>query len=203
MRRDLHRDTQGATLVEFALIAPVMIGLMMGLCDLTYQIYARSLLTGAVQKAARDSAIQGGGNLADTLDAQVLTAISGLITASSKSCVTNPAPGTWCSSRKSYSTFTNVGPEPFTDLNNDKIRQVGECYSDINGNKQWDADPGVAGQGGANDVALYTMSVTYPRIFPVAGLFGWSSSVTISTSTLLKNQPYATQATSSPATICT
>lgn len=203
MRRGIGKNERGATLVEFAIVAPVMIILMMGLCDLLYQIYARSVLSGAVQKAARDSAIQGGGNLADTLDAQVLTAMSGLFGATTKSCATNPAPGTWCSSRKSYSTFTNVGPEPFTDLNDDKVRQAGECYADINGNKQWDADPGVTGQGGANDVALYTMNVTYPRIFPVAGLFGWPSSVTISTSTLLKNQPYATQATSSPATICT
>ncbi|WP_242137051.1 TadE/TadG family type IV pilus assembly protein [Sphingomonas sp. TREG-RG-20F-R18-01] len=203
MRRPIASDVRGAALVEFAFVAPVMLLLMMGLCDLIYQVYAKSVLNGAVQKAGRDATIQGGAQQTDTLDARVLTGMSGLFSLPTNSCATTPVAGSWCSSRKSYATFSTIGAEPFTDSNNDGIRQVGECYSDINGNKQWDADAGIAGQGGANDVTLYTMSVTYPRIFPIAGLIGWPTTVTITTTTLLKNQPYATQAASSPATICT
>lgn len=201
--RRLRRDRRGAALVEFAFVAPVMCLLMMGLGDMLYQLYAKAVLNGAVQKAARDSAIQGGGNQTATLDGKVIAVLASLMHAPTQSCAATPAAGTWCSSRKSYATFAQVGPEPFTDLNGDGIRQTGECYSDVNNNHQWDADPGIGGQGGANDVTLYTMSVTYPRVFPVAGLFGWASTVTMTTSTLLKNQPYATQPTASPATICT
>ena len=57
----------------------------------------------------------------------------------------------------------------------------------------WDADPGLSGQGGANDVTLYTMTITYPRLFPVTKALGVSSTQTITATTLLKNQPYATQ----------
>jgi hypothetical protein len=83
------------------------------------------------------------------------------------------------------------------------VRDPGECFTDENGNGSWDADPGVSGQGSASAVTLYTMTASYPRVFPVAGLLGWSSSTTISASTLLKNQPYATQTTNANVTICT
>ena len=52
-------------------------------------------------------------------------------------------------------------------------------------------------------MTLYTMTLTYPRLFPVAGLMGWSNSATISAQTLLKNQPYASQQTVTATTICT
>ena len=71
--------------------------------------------------------------------------------------------------RKNYDSFSVIKPEPFTDTNGNGIRNTGECYTDINGNSQWDADPGVSGQGGANDVTLYTVTVTYPRLFPLFG----------------------------------
>lgn len=185
-------DRRGATVIEFAIVAPVMMLLMMGLGDVLYQVYAKSILNGAVQKAARDSSLESGPNQIATLDGKVIA------------MVRNIAPSaTYQSTRKSYTSFTNVAPEPFTDTNGNGTRQAGECYTDINGNNQWDADPGANGQGGANDVTLYTMTVTYPRLFPVAGLFGWPSTATISAQTLLKNQPYATQTVPTPATICT
>ena len=198
----LARDTRGAALIEFAIIAPVMCLLMMGLGDMLYQLYAKAVLNGAVQKAARDSAIQGGAQLSATIDGKVVTMMSNMMRTPVYSCAPIAGTTTWCSTRKSYANFAQIAPEPFTDLNGNGTRQAGECYSDVNGNAQWDADPGKTGQGGANDVTLYTMTVNYPRIFPVAGLFGWSTSLTISSTSLLKNQPYATQASSTPATIC-
>ena len=59
------------------------------------------------------------------------------------------------------------------------------------------------GQGGANDVTYYKMTVTYPRLFPFAWLIGWSATQTISAATILKNQPYATQTVTTVQTICT
>lgn len=193
--RALIRDRRGATLVEFTFVAPVMIMLMMGLCDLLYQTYCRSVLNGAVQKAARDGTIQGGADQTGTLDQRVMSVMSGLIGTTAQSCADTPAAGTWCSTRTSFTSFAQAGPEPFNDDNNDGIRQSTECFSDINGNGKWDASPGSgnSGQGGASDVTVYTMRVTYMRVFPVSGLFGWPTTQTIVASTLLKNQPYQTQ----------
>lgn len=190
--RKLTTDRRGATIVEFALITPAMMLLLMGLGDMLYQEYAQAVLNGAVQKAARDSGIEGGATQTATIDGKVIAMVQ-----------TVAKNATFVSSRKNYDTFTAVAPEPFTDTNGNGIRNAGECYSDINGNGQWDSDPGATGQGGANDVTLYTMTITYPRIFPVASLFGWSSTNTISAQTLLKNQPYAAQTVTTPATICT
>lgn len=188
----LRRDRRGTTIIEFAIVAPVMMILLMGISDLAYQVYAQSILNGALQKAGRDSAIQGGAQNTAAIDAKVTAMVRNIA-----------AKATISFSRKNYDSFSVIKPEPFTDTNNNGIRNSGECFTDINGNGSWDADPGVGGQGGANDVAMYTATVTYPHLFPVTGLFGWPSTQTITASTLLKNQPYASQSIMAPATVCT
>lgn len=188
----LRRDRRGATIIEFAIVSPVMMLLMMGLGDLLYQVYAQSVLNGAVQKAARDSGIEGGGANSTAIDDTAKTIARQIAPAA-----------TFVVTRKSYDSFAEVAPEPFTDTNGNGVRNAGECFTDTNGNGTWDADPGTTGQGGASAVTLYTMTMTYRRLFPVAGLFGWPSTQTISATTLLKNQPYATQVTATNTTICT
>ena len=180
--RTLRRDTRGAALVEFAIIAPAMMTLIFSLCDLSYNIYAKSVLNGALQKAARDAAIQGGANNT--------AAIDGKVTAMMKQVTPN---ATITFVRKSFYTFSAIKPEPFVDTNANGVRDSGECYTDMNGNARFDADGGADGQGGANDVTLYTATVSYKVVF----------NESITATTLLKNQPYASQTVASPATICT
>lgn len=188
----LRDDRRGAVLVEFAILTPVMLVMLMGLGDMLYQVYTQSILNGELQKAARDSGIEGGATNTATIDAKVQTMVKKI------------APGaTFTSTRKSYDTFSEVAPEPFTDSNGNGVRDPGECFTDENGNGTWDQDPGAAGQGGASAVTVYTMTATYPRLFPVAGLLGWPTTQTVSATTLLKNQPYATQTTTANVTVCT
>jgi Flp pilus assembly protein TadG len=202
LRKRLVGDQTGATLIEFALVCPVMLLMMMGLGDLLYQAYAQSILNGAIQKAARDSGIEGGVGNTATIDGQVIKLMAPLINNLSNNCTSTGSTGTWCSTRKNYDTFSEVAPEPYTDTNNKGVRDPGECFTDKNGNGVWDADPGLNGQGGANAVTLYTMTITYPRLFPVAGLMRVSPMQTITANTLLKNQPYAGQAVNVNVTIC-
>ncbi len=190
--RSLARDTRGATIIEFAIVAPVMCLLLMGISDMAYQIYAQAILNGALQKAGRDSTIQGAPNNTAAIDQKVTDMVKKIA-----------ANATFTYTRKNYDSFSLIKPEPFTDTNGNGVRNTGECYTDVNGNGQWDSDPGTNGQGGANDVTVYTVSVTYPRLFPVASLFGWSKNQTLTASTLLKNQPYASQSVVTPKTICT
>lgn len=195
MRRDprkLAADERGVTVVEFALILPVMLLMLMGFMELAYEGYVKAVLVGALQKAGRDSTIQGSTAVASTIDASVMTMVK-----------TAAPSATGVSTRKSYASFGYISPEPFTDTNKNGVRDAGECYTDVNGNKTWDADPGTSGQGGASDSVVYTMTVTYPRLFPLYSSMGWASTTTATDSTILKNQPYATQASSSPATVCT
>ena len=192
MIRRLARDERGATIIEFALVAPVMLLLIMGLGELMFTIYAQSILDGAIQKAGRDSAIQGGGDRAGAIDTRVMDQMREIM-----------RDATYTSTRRSYNNFSSVKPERFTDGNGNSRRDPGECFDDINGNRQWDVDPGFASQGGASDVTRYTIVVTYTRPFPVTTLLGWSSKATLTGQTLFKNQPYATQSSQTVTSVCT
>ena len=119
----LATDTRGATLIEFAFVAPVMFLLLMGLSDLAYQSYVQSILTGAMQKAGRDSTIQCAGLKTTALDNAVMSVL--------RSVVANPS---YTSSRKNYSSFANIGPEPYQDNNNNgQYDAASECFTDLNG----------------------------------------------------------------------
>lgn len=190
MLRRLRADARGATLVEFALVLPVVLILLMGMMDLSYQVYVQSILAGAVQRAGRLASLETGPGALDSIDAAVVTSLQPV------------APGvTWQSTRKAFADYSKVGPEPFKDANNNRLRDAGECYSDTNDNGIWDADPGRTGVGGASDTVVYTMTITYPRIF-WTGLLDNSSTVQATATTVLKNQPYNSQNAPTPVTRC-
>lgn len=188
----LRGDRRGVTVVEFAIVVPVMMTLLLGLSDLLYQAYVQSILDGAMIKAGRDSALESNAQDQAALDGKVKAMVSLL------------GPNmTFTPERRSYAAFALVKPEAFTDTNRNGRRDAGECFDDVNGNKLWDSDPGRAAQGGANDVTRYTMTVEYPRLFPISALFGWSATNKVTATTLLKNQPYRTQDAPEVKSICT
>ncbi|MGU3314312.1 TadE/TadG family type IV pilus assembly protein [Sphingomonas sp. M6A6_1c] len=192
--RTLAANARGATIIEFAMVVPVMLLLIMGLGDIAYQAYLQAVLTGAVQKAGRDGTIQNNAsaNAGTTLDQRVMSQVVG---------VARTATGT--SSRKSFGQFGYIAAEPFQDNNNNGVYDAAtECFTDVNGNGTRDLDPGIAGQGGANDVVVYTMTVQFSRLFPLAKMIGWPQRATISATTILKNQPYATQAGPTAQLVC-
>lgn len=191
--RHLLPASGGAALVEFALVLPVMLLMGMGLCEMAYQAYMQAILTGAVQKAGRDSTVESANTT--TIDNAVLQAV--------KNINGNAAFVSGYPMRKSYASYGYISPESFVDSNGNGMRDPGECFTDVNGNGIWDADPGVSGNGGAGDTVLYTASITYTRLFPLGLWLGWGKTATLSASTILKNQPWAMQTTTAAATVCT
>lgn len=185
--RCVRSDRSGATLTEFGLIAPVVLLMLMGAFDLLHQAYVRAVLQGAIQKAGRDSSLERGA-AADSnaaMDAVIVDQVRRLT-----------GDGlTYDSDRLSYTDFSKVGQaERFVDASPGNNRyDMGECFEDENGNNQWDSDKGRSGQGGAQDAVLYEITVTYPRLFPMSGLLGWSTNQVVSATTVLRNQPYGTQ----------
>ena len=68
-RARLGRDESGATIVEFALVLPVLCVLLLGIFDLGYRSYASSVMQGALHEAARMATV---GNVNMTqIDARV------------------------------------------------------------------------------------------------------------------------------------
>lgn len=180
----LRRNRAGVTVIEFALLAPVLLVMLMGLLDLAYNMYTTQMLQGAIQTAARKSTLEGAPSNSAAIDGVVTTAV--------RSVAPN---STLDFSRKAYSNFAEVGrPEDFEDLNTNGTCDNGELYEDANGNGTWDQNTGTAGFGGARDAVLYTVTVTYERPFPVfAFIPGQTSTYTLRTDTVLRNQPYGAQ----------
>ena len=183
LARRLRRDARGATAVEFAAIAPALLLVVLGLMDLGYNIYATSLLEGAVHKAGREATIEGAETRGLAIDNGVRAAVGDI------------APNAEVSfSRRAYIDFSDVDqPEEFTDTNEDGICNDDEPFEDANSNGQWDEDRGREDMGGARDAVLYTVTVSYPRAFPAMRLFGFSDRVTATAHTVLRNQPYGPQ----------
>lgn len=187
----LRSDTQGATIVEFALITPALAVLMMGLFDLAYNMYTSEMLQGAIHQAARKSTIQGASGNEAAIDASVTRAIKAVAVEADVEF-----------ERESFNNFADINrPEDFDDINGNGTCDAGEPYEDVNGNAVWDQSRGTAGFGGARDATLYTVKVTYPRLFPIAGLIpGQTKDFQLKASTVLRNQPYDAQSNLAPVT---
>jgi len=180
LARRLRGHQRGTAITEFALTAPLFLLLLMGIFDYSWQFYARQVLQGAVAKAARDSTLEGNAANQAVLDEKVRTAVKNVF---GKATVTF--------TRQTYDSFDAVGkPEPFKDKNGNNQYDAGECFEDINANGSWDADRGRAGNGGADDVVLYTASMEFNRILPVWQMLGQPQKTILKQSTVLRNQPY-------------
>jgi hypothetical protein len=191
--RRIGQDRRGVSATEFGLIAPTFIMLLLGVFDMGYNVYASAILDGAVQKAGRDSALETGANAVATLDAKVKENLGPIGTGAN-----------FTYERRNYRDFAKVGlPEDFEDKNGNGVRDAGECFTDENANGTWDADLGKDGVGGARDVVLYTVRMNYQRKFPLYNFIGMSADATIASATVLRNQPYADQASETTQVICT
>jgi Flp pilus assembly pilin Flp len=183
MLKRLLADQTGVTVVEFAIISPVLLVMLMGIYDVGYQLYVGAVLQGAIQKAGRDSTIEGAALGAAAIDQRIKDQVQRVL-----------AGGTYTFNRKAYATFSNIGkPEDFSDTNSNGVCDNKEPFEDVNGNGTWDADRGKTGQGGAKDAVVYTVTVTYPRPLAVGGILGFSKNITLKTETVLRNQPYGAQ----------
>lgn len=181
--RTIGRDQGGATAVEFALIAPVLAMALIGLFDMGYAVYANTMLQGALQRAARDSTVEGAASRVAEINKAVIDEVRPVVPEAN-----------FTFTRKSYANFSDVGVgEDYTDANGNNVCDDGEAFEDANGNGVWDRDRGTEGAGGARDAVLYTVTMKYPRMFPMASLIGLPQVVTNSASTVLRNQPYDLQ----------
>ncbi|MBB3861218.1 Flp pilus assembly pilin Flp [Novosphingobium hassiacum] len=181
--RQLRRNREGATVVEFALISPALVLVLMGLFDMGFTLYANVMLQGALQEAARSSTVEGAGSSLGAIDNAVAAQVGRVV-----------PDARFVFARKAYSNFSDVGTaEDFTDSNANGICDAGEPYEDANGSGTWDRDRGLNGLGGARDAVLYKVSMTYQRPLPMASLLGFSDTVTSTAATVLRNQPYDLQ----------
>lgn len=192
VRRLWARDICGVSAVEFGMTAPILFLVVFGTLQVAQAYYVRTVLTGSINAAARKSTLESGQTNATTLDTLVSDSIKYVMPSASVTFT-----------RKNYADFSNVGmPEDFTDTNRNGRYDPTECFVDMNGNGAWDADKGATGLGGANDVVVYTVTVSYKQWFGFAKMVGLPEYQTIPQTTILKNQPFATQSTRTGTSVC-
>lgn len=181
----LAQHDQGSTLVEFAIVAPIFFGILMFIFDMGYMAYARSVLRGEVNAVGRASTMETATNENQAAMDARLEEVVGIVVPQ----------GDFAFNRVSFGSYglAQARAEPFVDDNDSNDCDDGESFLDLNGNGQYDLDGSRAGGGGARDVVIYTVTVRYDRMFPVAGLLGLSNTVELQASSLLKNQPFDQQ----------
>lgn len=185
----LRRDRRGVTAMEFALITPPMMLLLMGGLDLAHQSFVRTVMQGALNNIARTAAvedpiIQARGS---TITEQVQNAIRDrILTIAPRASVEV--------TQESFFEFSNIGNPEVLMRDNDGDGQYDaaddDCYEDANRNDIFDTDTGIQGRGDANDVVFYTATVQMPRLIPVHTLLPVSPTVTLQQQTAVRNQPF-------------
>lgn len=177
---ELGAARDGSTIVEFALVAPVFLVLVLGAFELCLILFTSGSLQSAVTAASRYGVTgqSAGGDRLGEITRILRARTFGLIDVAAADIETLV-----------YPTFTGIGqPEPFTDANGNGVRDPGEPFVDANGNGVWDADIGAAGLGGPGDIVLYR--VTYRSrlvnsfVSPLLGDLNYTASIAV------RNEPF-------------
>jgi Flp pilus assembly protein TadG len=181
--RRLSSDTRGATIVEFAIILPVMCALLMGGLELGYRVYLNAIVQGALLEASRRATV------GDRTGAQIDQIIKDRVAMLSNSLNVKEI------KKENFYNFSNVGkPEKITyDTAPLGTYNSTDCYEDANNNNTYDTNLNT-GLGTADDIVRYQVKVEYPNILPVNKLLGWGTKGEITAATVLRNQPFTSRA---------
>jgi hypothetical protein len=202
---DIWRDCRGVSAIEFALVGPVVLLMIVGVLEAGFLWSGATALEAGGRAAARyglTGAVREGETRTEVVRRLVTEHVCPrALDARRKACF-------WAEDGPrfddehgdatplfleltAYSDPRNLGrPEPFSDLDGDGARDAGEAFDDLNGNGVWDADTGVAGPGGAADVVVYDIAihqgVTNPLIRAVVG----SGTLRHETRIVIRNEPF-------------
>lgn len=180
----LARCQNGVTAIEFALIAPVFILLVMGIIEFSLIMFTSAVMESATNNTSRlgkTGYVPG----AETREQEIIDTVAartqGLLD-----------PAKIAVSTTVYSNFNDVGqPEPCVSPAQPPCGGTpGVNFIDVNGNGQWDADMGAAGLGNPGDVVVYTVSYPWPIMTPVMrGILG--NTYLITARDVVRNEPYS------------
>ena len=200
MFRRLVTDRTGMAATEFGMLSIPFLIVLLGALDLGYQSYVRAQLQGVLNDVSRTATVENpvfSGYEGMATDAQIEASIRDRVDHIARYA-------TYTIEQTTFSQFSIVGdPEKLlTDIDLDGTYDAadGDCFEDANLNGTFDSNAGSAGQGNANDVIFYEVTITMPRIVPVMSLLGVPSEYTINAQAAVRNQPYGAQP--QPVVVC-
>ena len=182
---------QGAAAVEFGILAPLFIALMLGVMEFGSLMYAQAAVEAGARMSSRfgitgkqdesDPDAWVGREVSEIRD-RVLDFGFGLAFDEDRLKITP----------RVYPTYDAI-PEPFTDLNGNGVWDAGEPFSDLNGDGVWNGGVGVPGVGGSDEIVLYEIQYEWRPLTP---LTSWmmtgeaSGSVFINAYSVVRNEPW-------------
>jgi Flp pilus assembly protein TadG len=183
--RKWRSDQSGATIIEFALVAPIFFLLILGIIEFGLIGFSQVAIESAVSATAREASIgkSTGGDRVQYVRTHIRKKLKGLINVDELVITAN--------------TVAAGGASQKADIClSNPPRIGGPCnppltYQDENGNGVYDATPPAVSLGNSGDLievrALYPWKIQLPflnRFFGDNGIF------TITSSTIVKNEPF-------------
>lgn len=177
------RGADGVTIVEFSLIAPVLMLAIIGSVELGLMMTGQAVLDNAAFVASRTGKT-GYAEKDKTQSKIIAAAIQKAASAfldPSKIVVTSTA----------YQDFDSMQPEPFTDSNKNGVWNPGEDFVDVNKNGSYDKNGGSSGYGASGEIVLYTATYNWTLMTPMLSkLVGKDGVVPLTARVVVKNEPY-------------
>ncbi len=180
----LRANRDGTAMIEFALVGPVLILLLLGTFELGAVMLTSTLMEGALRDASRYG-VTGQELNEDARLARIREILGertlGLVDLDTARIEVLVYPG-----------FADIGqPEGFIDANANASYDAGETFTDTNGNGTWDADSGVPGPGGSGDIVLYRLIYDWPLITPlISSILGSDGTLALTASLVVRNEPW-------------
>lgn len=181
--RNFVKNTGGNTIIEFAVIAPMLFLLLAGIIELGLILFTTSALEGATNVGARigkTGFTTGGLSREDYIRSQVKRLTGGFLDYSKLNIAI-----------LSYNSFNTIGqPEPcIVPPTAPCPGAAGVNFVDVNGNGAWDQDQGRASAGGTGSVVLYRTTYPWKLFTPImSGLLGTSGIFTITAVAAVRNE---------------
>lgn len=185
--RALFGNRDGSAVIEFAIVAPVFLTMLVGVMECAMMMFANIMLEGAVRDSARFG-ITGQATAGMTREARIQRMLDDStfnlldITVADVDLLV-------------YPSFAAIGqPEPFNDNNPHNGKwDPGETYTDVNHNGRYDKDQGAPGAGEAGEIVLYKVRANWHTMTPLLSAFiGNDGVITLSASVAVRNEPWDT-----------
>ena len=177
------KNHKGVTAVEFALLAPIVLLFIFATIEISWLMLSASILENSVRMASR-AGITGYVPSGMTRDEFIRQQIDGNL------IILDPAKIQF--DTLIYDSYANIGqPEPFIDQNANSSYDLGEPYTDINGNAKWDDDMGTAGKGGAGAIMVYKVTYPYKILTPIVSqFFANNGNFDLHSNMVVRNEPF-------------
>ena len=179
------RCERGIAALEFAMIMPAFVLLVMGVIEMSVIMFAGAVMESATTNGARlgkTGYVAAGETRQQEIIADVQARTKGLLNPNQITVTTLV-----------YSNFSQIGVgEPCLKPPTPPCPGVaGVNFTDINGNGVWDADLGAAGLGNPGDIVVYTVSYPWHVMTPILNhIIGTQGVLTLQARSVVRNEPY-------------